>query len=70
MLSNHDDYSERFMDHINNSSHQLLKKDPTTKIKAKTLKQIKALQGIEFIDSKLYYLKPTDSPAPIFHGQP
>ena len=58
------------MDHINNSSHQLLKKDPTTKIKAKTLKQIKALQGIEFIDSKLYYLKPTDSPAPIFHGQP
>ena len=31
------------MDHINNYPYQLLKKDPTTKIKAKTSKQLKAL---------------------------
>ena len=32
------------MDHINNGPHKLLKKDPTTKIKAKTLKQLKILK--------------------------
>ena len=59
------------MDHINNGPYQLLKKDPTTKIKAKTLKQLKVLKNNEFIDNKLYYyLKPTDSPAPRFYGQP
>ena len=59
------------MDHINNGPYQLLKKDPTTKIKAKTLKQLKILKDNEFIDNKLYYyLKPTDSPAPRFYGQP
>ena len=48
---------------VNNGSYQLLKKDPTTKIKAKTLKQWKALKDNEFIDNKrYYYLKPTDSP--------
>ena len=31
------------MDHMNDGSYQLLKYDPTTKIKAKTLKQLKAL---------------------------
>ena len=52
------------MDHINNGPYQLLTKDPTIKIKAKTLKQLKALKYSLFIDSKLhYYLKPTDSPA-------
>ena len=56
------------MDHTNNISHQLLKKDPTTKIEAKTLKQIKTLQDKEFIYNKLNYLKHTDSPAHRFHG--
>ena len=48
------------MDHINNGPYQLLKKDPTTKIKTKTFKQLKVLKDKEFIDNKLYYyLKPT-----------
>ena len=51
------------------TSYQLSK--TTTKIKSKTLKQLKVLKDNEFIDNKLYYyLKPTDSPAPRFHGQP
>ena len=58
------------MDHINNGPYQLLKllkKDPTTKIKTKTLKQLKVLRNNEFIDHKLYYyLKPTDSLVPRF----
>ena len=46
-------------------------KDPTTKIKAKTLKQLKVLKDNEFIDNKwYYYLKPTDSPAARSDGQP
>ena len=46
------------MVHIN-----YLKKDPTTKIKTKTLKQLKVLKDNEFIDNRLYYcLKRTDSP--------
>ena len=49
----------------------MFKKDPTTKIKTKTSKQLKVLKDNEFIDNKLYYyLKPTDSPAPRFYGQP
>ena len=48
----------------------LLKKDPTTKINTKILKQSKVLKDKEFIDNKLYYyLKPNDSPAPSFYGQ-
>ena len=35
------------MNHINNRPYQLLKKDPTTKINAKTLKPLKALKGNE-----------------------
>ena len=59
------------MDHINNGPYHLLKKDPTTKIKSKILKQLKVLKDNEFIDNKLYYyLKPTDLPAPRFYGQP
>ena len=54
------------MVHIN-----YLKKDPTTKIKAKTLKQLNILKDNEFIDNKLYYyLKSTDSATPRFYGQP
>ena len=65
------DYLKKCMDQINNGPYQLLKKDPTTKSKTKTLKQLKALKDNEFIDNKLYYyLKPTDSPAPRFYGQP
>ena len=71
VILNHEDYLEKCMDHINNGLYQLLKKDPTTKIKTKTLKQLKVLKDNEFIDNKLYYyLKPADSPAPRFYGQP
>ena len=35
------------------------------------LKQLNVLKDNELIDNKLYYyLKPTDSPAPKFYGQP
>ena len=62
---------EKCMDHINNGPDQILKKVLTTKIKTKTLKQLKVLKDNEFIDNKLdYYLKPTDLPAPSFYGQP
>ena len=55
---------------MNNDSYQLLTKGPTTKIKVKTLKQLKAVNKNEFIDNKLYYyLKRTDSPAPRFYRQ-
>ena len=70
VILNREDYLEKCMDHINNGPYQLLKKDATTKIKTKTLKQLKVLKDNEFIDNKLYYLKPTDSPAPRFYGQP
>ena len=61
---------EKCMDHINICSYQLLKKDPITKIKGKTLKQLKALKD-EFIDNKLHYLlTSTALPAPRFYGQP
>ena len=71
VILNREDYLEKCMDHINNGPYQLLKKDPTTKIKAKTLKQLKVLKDNEFIDNKLYYyLNPTDLPAPRFYGQP
>ena len=65
---NREDYLENCMDHINNGPYQLLKKDSTTKTKAKTMKQLKAQRDNEFIDNKLYYyLKPTDSPEPRFY---
>ena len=71
VILNHEDYVEKCMDHINNDPYQLLEKDPSTKIKAETLKQLKSLKDNESIDNKLYsYLKPTDSPAPRFYGQP
>ena len=70
VILNREDYLEKCMDHINNGRYQLLKKIPTTKIKARTLKQLKVLKDNEFIDNKLFYhLKPTDSPAPRFYGQ-
>ena len=63
VILNREDYLEKYRDHANNSPYQLLKKDSTTKIKAKTLKQLKALKDDEFIDNKLYScLKPADSP--------
>ena len=71
IILNREDYLEKCMDHINNGPYQLLKKDPTTKTKTKTLKQLKVLKDNKFIDNKLYYYpKPTDSPAPRFYGQP
>ena len=69
-ILNSEGYLEKCMDHINNGPYQLLKKNPTTKIKTKTLKQLKVLKDNKFIDNKLnYYLKPTDLPARLF-GQP
>ena len=57
--------------HIKNGLDQLLKKDPTNKVKAKTLKQLMDLKDNKFIDNKFYhYLKPIDSSAPGFYGQP
>ena len=62
---------QKCIDHINNGSYQLLKKDITTKSKTKTSKQLSALKDNEFIDNKLYYyLKPAYSPGPRFYGQP
>ena len=60
------------MDHKNNGLHQLLKKDHTTKIKAKTLRvQFRALKDKKLIANKsYYYLNPTDLPAPRFYGPP
>ena len=59
------------MDHINNDPYQLINKDATTKIKAKTLKQLKVLKDNEFIDYKLFcYIKPTESTVLRFYGQP
>ena len=43
---------EKYIDHINNDQYQLLKKDPTTKIKAKTLKQLKNSKDNKIIDNK------------------
>ena len=71
VILDHEDYLKICMDHISNDPYQLLKKDPTAKIKTKTLKQLKVLKDNEFIDNKLYYyLKPTDLPAPRIYGQP
>ena len=71
VIFNREDYLEKYIDHINNGPYQLLKKNPSTKIKTKTLKQVKVLKDNEFIDNELcYYLKPTDSPAPRFYDQP
>ena len=66
IILNREDYLEKCMDHINSGPYQLLKKDPTTKIKI--LKQLKVLKDNKFIDNKLYCcLKPTDSAAPRFY---
>ena len=71
VILNREDYLEKYMDHIINGPYQLLKKDPTTKIKTKTSKQLKVLKDNEFIGKKLhFYLKATDSPVPRFYGQP
>ena len=71
VIVNCEDYLEKCMNHINNCTYQLLKKDPTTNIKARTLKQSKALKDKEFIDNKLYYyLNPSDSLTLRFYGQP
>ena len=43
---------EKYIDHINNDQYQLLKKDPTTKIKAKTLEQLKNSKDNKIIDNK------------------
>ena len=71
VILNREDYFEKVIDHINNGSYQLLKKDSTSKIKSKILKQLEVLKDNKFIDNKVYnYQKVTDSPASRFYGQP
>ena len=55
VILNREDYLEKRMEDINNGPYQLLKIDPTTKVKAKTLKQLRVLKDNKFIDNKLYY---------------
>ena len=57
-------------EHDIGSITELLKKDPTTQIKAKTLKQFRVLKDNKFIDNEIFHLKPTDLPVPIFYDQP
>ena len=45
---------EKCADHINKGPYQLLTKDHATKIKAKTLKQLKVLKDNNFINNKLH----------------
>ena len=49
IILNRENYLEKCMDYINNGPYQLLKKDPTTKIKTKTLKQLKVLKDNKLI---------------------
>ena len=71
VILNRESYLEKCMDRIKNGPYQLLKKDPTTKIKAKPFDKLKVLKDNRFTDNKLdYYLKSTNLPAPIFYGQP
>ena len=51
------------MDHINKGPYQLLKNDPTTKIKVKTFKELKTLKESKF--KPHFYPKPL---APRFYG--
>ena len=51
VILNPQDYVEKHLDHLNNCPNELLKADPT-KIKVKTLKQLKALKDNEFIDNE------------------
>ena len=51
VILNREDYLEKRMNHINNGPYELLKKDPTTKIKAKTLRQLKALKDNSWLTS-------------------
>ena len=44
VILNREDYLEKRMNHINNGPYELLKKDPATKIKGKTLRQLNALK--------------------------
>ena len=59
IILNREGYLEKCIDHINNGPYQLLKKDPTTKIKTKTLKPLKVLKDNEFIENKLILLSKT-----------
>ena len=71
VILNHEEYLEKYMNHLNNGPYQLLIKDPTTKIKTKTLEKLNIFKHNEFIENNLYYyLKPTDLLAIRFYGQP
>ena len=45
VILNREDYLEKCMDHINNGPYQLLKKDPTIKIKTRKIETIKGFKG-------------------------
>ena len=71
VILNHESYLEKCVDLKNNVLNHLLQENPTTKIKAKMMKHLKALKECEFINNKLYYyVQPTDSPVPKFYCQP
>ena len=51
VILNREDYLEKCMNHINNGPYELLKKDPATKNKCKTLRQLKALKDNSWLRS-------------------
>ena len=52
---NHEDYVEKYVDHISNDLYQLL---PSSRMKAKTLKELKALKENKFSDSFIFIWNP------------
>ena len=48
---NHEDYVQKYVDHINNDLYQLL---PSSRMKAKTLEELKALKENKFSDSFIF----------------
>ena len=58
VILNRKDYLEKCMGRINNGTYQLFKKDPATKIKANTSKQLQVMNDNYFNDIKYYHLKP------------
>ena len=60
VILNREDYLEKCMDHINNGPYQLLKKDPTTKIKTKTLNA--------YLADTIFTIKFNIIPCKIFKG--
>lgn len=52
---NHEDYVQKYVDHISNDLYQLL---PSSRMKAKTLEELKALKENKFSDSFIFIWNP------------